>query len=186
MSVEIKYKGNTIAAADTDTTKTLQTAGKYCEADIIVEHTPNGSGGGGAYDITSTDNGDGTQSLAIVDASGAIVPFNAIVEDITITANCVLGDAVRTEVEAFVLANGRTIADVACAVFQYKGAGREQNRVMSCLFFNYNGDGTWDTPVEMARYRDGAVQYQPMSSSYAGIMNAGDVYQMVLALNPTV
>lgn len=28
------------------------------------------AGGGGAYDITATDNGDGTQSLAIADAAG--------------------------------------------------------------------------------------------------------------------
>lgn len=45
MSVEIKYKGNTIASASTDTTKTLKTSGKYCEADIEVINTPDGGGG---------------------------------------------------------------------------------------------------------------------------------------------
>lgn len=45
MSVEIKYKGNTIASANTNITKTIKTSGKYCEADIIVENTPDGGGG---------------------------------------------------------------------------------------------------------------------------------------------
>lgn len=44
MSVNIKYKGNTIASADTDTTSTLKTAGKYCQADIIVENTRDDAG----------------------------------------------------------------------------------------------------------------------------------------------
>ncbi len=35
----------------------------------LVEQIEAG-GGGGAYDITATDNGDGTQSLAIADAAG--------------------------------------------------------------------------------------------------------------------
>ena len=39
MSATIKYKGNTIASITTDSSKTLKTSGKYCEADIIVEST---------------------------------------------------------------------------------------------------------------------------------------------------
>lgn len=43
------------------------------------------AGGGGAYDITATDNGDGTQSLAIADAtggsSGGDELLNSVVED---------------------------------------------------------------------------------------------------------
>ena len=39
MSATIKYKGNTIASITTDSSKTLKTSGKYCEADIIVENT---------------------------------------------------------------------------------------------------------------------------------------------------
>lgn len=42
MSVEIKYKGNTIASANTDTTKTLKTSGKYCEDDIEIVNTQDG------------------------------------------------------------------------------------------------------------------------------------------------
>lgn len=39
MSVNIKYKNNSIAELTDTGTKTLKTAGKYCEADIIVENT---------------------------------------------------------------------------------------------------------------------------------------------------
>lgn len=39
MSVNIKYKNNSIAELSDTGTKTLKTAGKYCEADIIVENT---------------------------------------------------------------------------------------------------------------------------------------------------
>ena len=37
--VEIKYKGTSIAALDASGTKTLKTAGKYCEDDIAVSYT---------------------------------------------------------------------------------------------------------------------------------------------------
>lgn len=39
MSVNIKYKNNSVAELTDTGTKTLKTAGKYCEADIIVENT---------------------------------------------------------------------------------------------------------------------------------------------------
>lgn len=42
MSVSIKYKGNEIAALAATGTKTLNTAGKYCEGDIVVENTESG------------------------------------------------------------------------------------------------------------------------------------------------
>ena len=42
MSVTVKYKGNAIASANTDTTKTLKTSGKYCEGDIIIENVQDG------------------------------------------------------------------------------------------------------------------------------------------------
>ena len=38
MSVSIKYKGSEIAALAATGTKTLNTAGKYCEGDIVVEN----------------------------------------------------------------------------------------------------------------------------------------------------
>lgn len=42
MSVNIKYKNNSIATLTDTGTKTLKTSGKYCEADIIVENTKDG------------------------------------------------------------------------------------------------------------------------------------------------
>ena len=41
MSVAVKYKGNIIASASSEDIKTLQTAGKYCDADIVVENIPD-------------------------------------------------------------------------------------------------------------------------------------------------
>lgn len=45
MSVNIKYKNNSIATLTDTGTKTLKTSGKYCEADIIVENTKDSGGG---------------------------------------------------------------------------------------------------------------------------------------------
>ena len=42
MSVNIKYKGSSIADITETGTKTLKTSGKYCEADIVVENTKDG------------------------------------------------------------------------------------------------------------------------------------------------
>ena len=42
MSVNIKYKGDTISSISTTSTKTLKTSGKYCEADIVIENTQDG------------------------------------------------------------------------------------------------------------------------------------------------
>ena len=48
----IKYKGQPIVEMTESGTKTLKTAGKYCEGDISVEYAkPAGGGGGG----TGTD-----------------------------------------------------------------------------------------------------------------------------------
>ena len=39
MSATIKYKDNILTTITTNTTKTLETSGKYCEADIVIENT---------------------------------------------------------------------------------------------------------------------------------------------------
>lgn len=57
MSVEIKYKGNTIASASTQATKTIKTSGKYCEADIEVINTPDGGGAPVINPLSVTENG---------------------------------------------------------------------------------------------------------------------------------
>ena len=54
MSVNIKYKNNSIAELSNTGTKTLKTAGKYCEADIIVENTKDGITPSGNKAITAT------------------------------------------------------------------------------------------------------------------------------------
>ena len=44
----IKFKGNPIVELSESGTKTLKTAGKYCEGDITVEYVkPAGGGGSG-------------------------------------------------------------------------------------------------------------------------------------------
>ena len=46
----IKYKGQPITELSDSGTKTLKTAGKYCEDDISVEYAkPAGGGGGGGF-----------------------------------------------------------------------------------------------------------------------------------------
>lgn len=59
-----------IAGAITAKGVTVPASAKLDSYAELVAEIQAGGGGGGAYDITSTDNGDGTQSLAIVDAEG--------------------------------------------------------------------------------------------------------------------
>ena len=54
MSVNIKYKNNSIAELSNTGTKTLKTAGKYCEGDIIIENTKDGITPSGNKAITAT------------------------------------------------------------------------------------------------------------------------------------
>lgn len=53
----INYKGQSIVELSESGTKTLKTAGKYCEGDITVEYAKPAGGGDvehydGAYDVT--------------------------------------------------------------------------------------------------------------------------------------
>ena len=54
MSVNIKYKNNSITELSDTGTKTLKTAGKYCEGDIIIENTKDGITPSGNKAITAT------------------------------------------------------------------------------------------------------------------------------------
>ena len=49
--VSIKYKDSVIAEMSEEGTKTLKTAGKYCEGDISVSYVPPAEGGGEAESV---------------------------------------------------------------------------------------------------------------------------------------
>ncbi len=51
----IKFKGQPIAEMTESGTKTLKTAGKYCEGDITVEYSKPAGGGGGFAETICTD-----------------------------------------------------------------------------------------------------------------------------------
>ena len=53
----IKYKGNPIVELSESGTKTLKTAGKYCEDDISVEYAKPAGGGGGGEMFSSSASG---------------------------------------------------------------------------------------------------------------------------------
>ena len=65
MSVNIKYKNNSIATLTDTGTKTLKTSGKYCEADIIVENTKDGGGGGTNYGTVTYETYSRTLSFGV-------------------------------------------------------------------------------------------------------------------------
>lgn len=95
MSVSIKYKGNEIAALAATGTKTLNTAGKYCEGNIVVENTESGSGGvpalqtektisvtaNGTTEITPDAGFDGMKKVALtvdVPTGGGITWYSPV------------------------------------------------------------------------------------------------------------
>ena len=53
----IKYKGQPIVELSESGTKTLKTAGKYCEGDISVEYAKPAGGGGGGEMFSSSASG---------------------------------------------------------------------------------------------------------------------------------
>lgn len=86
MSVNIKYKNNSIATLTDTGTKTLKTSGKYCEADIIVENVKDGGVGSNVATGTLTPAGTYTDveikhGLGSVPSTIVVVPMPTGVAD---------------------------------------------------------------------------------------------------------
>ena len=59
----VRYKGNPITELSESGTKTLKTAGKYCEGDITVEYAKPAGGGGGAIEPYTEETYDSNGNL---------------------------------------------------------------------------------------------------------------------------
>ena len=94
MSAKISYKGSVIANITETATKTLKTAGKYCEGDITIENTQDG-GNTPSGSLTITANGTYDVSAvaqAIVNVAQS-APKSKIV-DITLGADITAPSAI--------------------------------------------------------------------------------------------
>lgn len=74
MSVNIKYKNNSIATMSDTGTKTLKTSGKYCEGDIVVENVQDGITPSGNKALTPSE----TAQIGIDVTNFATVSVDAI------------------------------------------------------------------------------------------------------------
>lgn len=99
MSVNIKYKNNNIAELTDTGTKTLKTAGKYCEADIVVENTKDGGGAKEPY-IEETYNSDGELTSAVMHGHLG-VRNQAFLECRSLTSVVIPSNITRIGYEAF-------------------------------------------------------------------------------------
>ena len=66
MGVTVSYKGETIASMNAGGTKTLKTAGKYCEGDITLGYVPDGITPSGSISITTNGTHDVTDKASAV------------------------------------------------------------------------------------------------------------------------
>ena len=66
--VTLTYKGSTIAEMSDTGTKTLKTAGKYCEGDIGVSYVKPSSGGGTSDDL----------AIKVIEGEGQLLSFQVV------------------------------------------------------------------------------------------------------------
>lgn len=93
MSVNIKYKNNSIAKLTDTGTKTLKTAGKYCEDDIIVENTKDG---GGATEPFVEETYDSSGNLKTAILHGYPVVRSAMFQNCTTLIGVLISDGVTS------------------------------------------------------------------------------------------
>ena len=77
--VDIKYKGSTIATIQGTGSKTLNTQGKYCEGDILVDYVKEGITPSGTKNITS----NGTVDITNYESASVNVSPNVTAKSIT-------------------------------------------------------------------------------------------------------
>lgn len=92
--VEIKYRGSNIATMSASGTKTLQTQGKYCDSDIVIEYDRPQTGGGAAIAINDTidANGGTIRTITAVSLEGDTVAADKLLSGYT--AHNSLGEAI--------------------------------------------------------------------------------------------
>ena len=67
MSATVKYKGNVIATISTNTSKTCETGGKYCEDDIVIENAQDRNGTNNIhYEVTNPSSISGSGNYLVI------------------------------------------------------------------------------------------------------------------------
>lgn len=78
MSTTVQYKGNTLATVSNDT-KTLKTAGKYMEGDVVLTDVSGGTGAISVVDTTDTHGGT-IRTITAVDISDTTAVANDVAQ----------------------------------------------------------------------------------------------------------
>ena len=200
MSATIKYKGNTIATASNNT-KTLLTAGKYMEANVVV--TDNGGGGGATLqtksvtytpsasqqtDTVTPDAGyDGLDQVNVtvnaVSAGSATTPATTITANptITISGNSVSASVSKTQsitptVSAGYVASG-TAGTITVSGSDSATIQSASNPYIDSASIDSSGNLTVDIEVDT----DGYVA----STTYSSTMNNAFSVQGAQTIHPS-